>query len=197
MSLESISVVSGKAVPINGDDIDTDQIIPARFMKCLTFDGLGEYLFHDVRKAEDGSEKPHALNEEKFAEATIMIAGNNYGCGSSREHAPQSIYRAGFRAIVAEGFAEIFFGNATNLGIPCVVVEKEDRKKMTASIEKAPETTITIDLNKMEIQLGSESFKLKIPDSARSALINGRWDPLSELLEAKEKIGLVDQSLAY
>lgn len=197
MSLESISVVSGKAVPINGDDIDTDQIIPARFMKCLTFDGLGEYLFHDVRKAEDGSEKPHSLNEEKFAEATIMIAGNNYGCGSSREHAPQSIYRAGFRAIVAEGFAEIFFGNATNLGIPCVVVEKEDRKKMTASIEKAPETTITIDLNKMEIQLGSESFKLKMPDSARSALINGRWDPLSELLEAKEKTDLIDQSLAY
>lgn len=197
MSLKKVISLFGRAVPINGDDIDTDQIIPARFMKCLTFDGLGKYLFHDLRKADDGSDKPHTLNDDKFAGATIIIAGNNFGCGSSREHAPQSIYRAGFRAIIAEGFAEIFFGNATNLGMPCIVVTKENRKKIVDAVEAAPETNILIDLNTMEIKFNDETLKAEMPYSARDALINGRWDPLGELLEAKDKIHLTHQSLAY
>jgi 3-isopropylmalate/(R)-2-methylmalate dehydratase small subunit len=119
MALEKISIVEGKGVYVPGNDIDTDRIIPARFMKCVTFDGLGEYLFYDVRFNEDGEKKDHSLNNPLFARASIMISDANFGCGSSREHAPQSLYRAGFRAIIAGNFAEIFFGNATNLGMPC------------------------------------------------------------------------------
>ena len=117
MNDNSITKVKGKAVYVAGDDVDTDRIIPARFMKCITFDGLGEYLFHDVRFDENGSKKEHNLNNQRFSEATILISGNNFGCGSSREHAPQSIQKAGFNAVIAGSFAEIFFGNATNLGV--------------------------------------------------------------------------------
>src|SRR5271155_3697611 len=117
MALEKITRVAGRAVHVPGDDIDTDRIIPARYMKCVTFDGLGEFLFHDVRFDENGRPKAHPLNDPEFQGATILIAGRNFGCGSSREHAPQAIYRSGFRAIVAESFAEIFFGNSTTLGL--------------------------------------------------------------------------------
>ena len=110
MPLEKISQVRGQAVNVPGDDIDTDRIIPARFMKCVTFDGLGEYLFHDVRYDSKGQPRDHSLNDPRFANASIMLSGTNFGCGSSREHAPQSLYRAGFRAIIAGNFAEIFFG---------------------------------------------------------------------------------------
>ena len=119
MSSDPIKQINGKGVFVPGDDIDTDRIIPARFMKCITFDGLGEYLFYDVRKTESGENKDHNLNDPRFSDATIMITGNNFGCGSSREHAPQSIFRAGYRAVIAGSFAEIFFGNSTNLGIVC------------------------------------------------------------------------------
>ena len=120
MPLEKISQVSGQAVYVPGDDIDTDRIIPARFMKCVTFDGLGEYLFYDMKFKEDGSKKEHPLNDPRFINASIMLSGSNFGCGSSREHAPQSLYRAGFRAVIAGNFAEIFFGNSINLGMPCI-----------------------------------------------------------------------------
>ena len=122
MALEKISQVSGSAVYVPGDDIDTDRIIPARFMKCVTFDGLGEYLFYDMKFHEDGTKKDHPLNDPSYSDSSIMLTGANFGCGSSREHAPQSLYRAGFRAIIAGNFAEIFFGNSINLGMPCVSV---------------------------------------------------------------------------
>ena len=108
MALAKINQVTGSAIYVPGDDIDTDRIIPARFMKCVTFDGLGEYLFHDVRFDDQGNQKDHALNDVRFANSSIMLSGKNFGCGSSREHAPQSLYRAGFRAIIAGNFAEIF-----------------------------------------------------------------------------------------
>jgi len=135
MALPKITTVSGQAVYVPGNDIDTDRIIPARFMKCVTFDGLGEYLFHDVRYDEDGNEKNHSLNDPRFKGASIMLSDSNFGCGSSREHAPQSLFRAGFRAIVAGNFAEIFFGNATNLGMPCVSMSDPDRKRLVEIIE--------------------------------------------------------------
>ena len=118
MALDPIQQISGPAVPVPGSDIDTDRIIPARFMKCVTFDGLGDYLFYDMRHEEDGTLKEHPLNEERFQGASIFVSGVNFGCGSSREHAPQALYRAGFRAVIAESFAEIFFGNCTTLGHP-------------------------------------------------------------------------------
>src|ERR1700722_9491283 len=126
MALEKITRVAGRAVHVPGNDIDTDRIIPARYLKCVTFDGLGEGLFYDVRKNADGSDKPHPLNDPRFAGATVLLSGANFGCGSSREHAPQAILKYGFKAIVAESFAEIFFGNCTAIGIPCLCASRED-----------------------------------------------------------------------
>jgi len=197
MALEKITQVTGRGVPVPGDDIDTDRIIPARFMKCVTFDGLGEFVFHDVRKDEEGNTKQHPLNEERFAGASILISGNNFGCGSSREHAPQAIYRAGFRAIIAEGFAEIFFGNSTQLGMPCVMASKEDIRNLRAAIESDPQIPITIDLEQKRICFGEQEIACEIREGARSALINGKWDPIQDLLDGSGEVDRVVSSLAY
>lgn len=197
MSLPKIKEVRGRAVHVPGDDIDTDRIIPARFMKCVTFDGLGEYLFYDVRNNEDGTSKVHNLNDPRFAGATIMISGNNFGCGSSREHAPQAIYHAGFRAVIAEGFAEIFFGNSTQLGIPCISVEHEDRLKLAAAVEANPQLEVVVDVDKMEVRFGSETIKGKIRDTARSGLLDGRWDPLADLLAGADQVESIVSNTPY
>src|SRR5512143_3497892 len=126
MSLAKITSITGRAVAVPGNDIDTDRIIPARFMKCVTFDGLGEFLFHDVRNdPKTGVTTNHPLNDPRFRGATILLSGANFGCGSSREHAPQAIQKYGFKAVIAEGFAEIFFGNSTTLGMPCVSAARD------------------------------------------------------------------------
>ena len=158
MALEKITQVSGPAVSVPGNDIDTDRIIPARFMKCITFDGLGEFMFYDVRKNEDGSNKEHPLNEQRFAGASILLSGNNFGCGSSREHAPQSIQKAGFNAVIAGSFAEIFFGNSTNLGVVCVVVGNDERKQIAELINGNPELVLSIDLEALKVNIGEYSF---------------------------------------
>ncbi len=154
MALPKISTVSGQAVYVPGNDIDTDRIIPARFMKCVTFDGLGEYLFHDVRYDEDGNEKHHSLNDPRFRGASIMLSDANFGCGSSREHAPQSLFRAGFRAIVAGNFAEIFFGNATNLGMPCVSMSDSDRQRLIEIIEDTHDIAVSVDVSALKVRAG-------------------------------------------
>ena len=191
MALEKITSISGRGVYVPGNDIDTDRIIPARFMKCVTFDGLGEFLFYDVRKNADGTDKPHPLNEPRFRGATILLSGSNFGCGSSREHAPQAIQKYGFRAVIAENYAEIFFGNCSGLGIPCASASREDIAKIAAAIEKDPQTMIEIDVAKQEIRFAGQTVKASFRESARDALINGRWDPIGELMEglpeAKEK----------
>ena len=197
MALATITQVIGTGVCVPGDDIDTDRIIPARFMKCLTFDGLGEFLFYDARRNEDGSAKEHPLDDERFAGANILISGNNFGCGSSREHAPQSIYRAGFRAVIAEGFAEIFFGNSINLGIPCVTAGKEELQSLRKAVEGDPKTAITIDVEKELIHFASQTINGHIRPGARDALVQGRWDSLQELLEAGEAIEKVETVLPY
>ncbi len=197
MSLPKIKNVRGRAVHVPGDDIDTDRIIPARFMKCVTFDGLGEYLFNDVRRNEDGSAKVHNLNDPRFAGATILISGNNFGCGSSREHAPQAIYHAGFRAVVAEGFAEIFFGNSTQLGIPCMSVSHEDRLKLAAAVDANPAIEVVVDVEAQEVRFGKEKIPGTMRDSARSGLLDGRWDPLADLLAGSDKVDEVVADLPY
>jgi 3-isopropylmalate/(R)-2-methylmalate dehydratase small subunit len=197
MSLAKIKHIQGKAVPVPGDDIDTDRIIPARFMKCVTFDGLGEYVFHDVRKNEDGSDRAHPLNEARFKEATILLTGNNFGCGSSREHAPQAIYRAGFRAIIAEGFAEIFFGNSTQLGMPCVTASAEDLQTLRAAVEDEPGMEVSIDIEGMQIRFGGHLIPCEIREGARQALINGKWDPFQDLMNNLEHVEAVASGLAY
>ncbi len=197
MSIQKVTQVTGRAVNVPGDDVDTDRIIPARFMKCVTFDGLGEYLFHDVRFAEDGSRNEHNLNDSRFEGAGIMICGSNFGCGSSREHAPQSLYRAGFHGLVAGNFAEIFFGNSTSLGIPCVSASKEDRDKIIAAVEANPQIEVTIDLVDLKVRFGEESVPCEIREGARDSLLNGRFDPLDELLENNEQVDAVAQRLKH
>ncbi len=197
MALAKITEVTGRGIHVPGDDIDTDRIIPARFMKCVTFDGLGEYLFHDVRFDEDGNPKIHSLNDPVYENASIIISGSNFGCGSSREHAPQSIYRAGFRAVIAGNFAEIFFGNSINLGMPCLSMNEPDRKKLTDLVTGNPEAELKLDL--IECKLRSENLVLPftLNEGARDSLIRGMWDPLEELIEANSEIERVSKTLNY
>jgi len=197
MALAKITQVTGRAVNVPGNDIDTDRIIPARFMKCVSFDGLGEFLFYDVRKNEDGSNKKHPLNEPRFAGATILLSGANFGCGSSREHAPQAIQKYGFRAVIAENFAEIFFGNSTTLGMPCVCASREDIAKVAAAVEANPQLEVVIDVAALEVRFGGEKIKITQRESARDALINGRWDSIGELLDGKDAVATLAKTLPY
>lgn len=197
MALEKITEVVGTGVPFMGDDIDTDRIIPARFMKCVTFDGLGEFAFFDVRNNEDGSPKEHILNEKRFAEATILVSGENFGCGSSREHAPQSLYRYGFRGILAQSFAEIFFGNSITLGMPCMTLSRPDLDEIAATLKGDASTPIRMDVLNLKVTVGDKEYSAKLPDTARDGLIEGRWDPIAELLETSDSVDKVADRLIY
>ena len=197
MALEKITSVTGRGVFVPGNDIDTDRIIPARFMKCVTFDGLGEFLFHDVRRHADGSEKPHPLNEARFKGATVLLSGANFGCGSSREHAPQAIQKHGFRAVIAENFAEIFFGNCTTLGIPCLCASRSDIARIAAAIEANPAIEVVADVAKQEIRFGGQVVPATVREAARDALINGRWDAIGELLDGSAAIKATASRLPY
>lgn len=192
-----IQQVTGKGVYVPGDDIDTDRIIPARFMKCITFDGLGDYLFYDVRKTESGEDKKHNLNDPRFAEASVIVSGNNFGCGSSREHAPQSILRAGYKAVIAGSFAEIFFGNSTNLGVVCVIAGDTDREVLAKAIEANPELEITIDVKDHKIWYGDQSVPCQIKPGARDSLLSGNYDPLDELLVGADEVSKTADALPY
>jgi len=195
--LEKFTVIRGKAVPLRGEDIDTDRILPARFMKVLTFEGLGQYLFYDERFDEKGNPKPHPLNDSRYRGATILLVESGFGSGSSREHAPQAIKRAGFKAIIGESFAEIFFGNATAIGLPCVSLAPEDLGVLFRSVEENPELEVEIDLVNKEVRFGDRTAPLFIREEAREALVEGLWDPIGELLEAGELLDQFDRKLPY
>ncbi len=197
MALAKITSVTGRAVPVLGNDIDTDRIIPARFMKCVTFDGLGEFLFHDVRHNPDGSKAAHPLNELRYQGATILLSGANFGCGSSREHAPQAIQKYGFKAVIAENFAEIFFGNSTTLGMPCVTAAREDIARIAAAVQQDPQTEVVIDLVKLEVRFAGQTVKISQRESARDALVNGRWDAIGELLDGVPAVKATAAKLPY
>ena len=199
MALEPVKQVTGTGVFIPGADIDTDRIIPARFMKCVTFDGLGEFAFYDVRfDSETGDKTNHPLNDERFKDASILLAGVNFGCGSSREHAPQSLRKYGFNAVIAESFAEIFYGNSTTLAMPCVMASAADIAALRNALEIKPDTVITIDLEKMTVRTCCDlEFPVKMPESAREALVSGRWDPIQELLDNDAAINERAKALHY
>jgi len=197
MALAKITKVTGRGVHVPGDDIDTDRIIPARFMKCVTFDGLGRYFFYDVRFDPAENPRTHPLNDARFAGASILLANRNFGCGSSREHAPQAIAKAGFKAVIAEGFAEIFFGNSTTLGMPCVTLAGEDIRRLVALVEARPQTGITIDLETSQVRAGELVLPLSIKPAAREALVTGQWDPIGQLLEGKAEIARTAEALPY
>lgn len=197
MALAKITQVSGRGVTVSGNDIDTDRIIPARFMKCVSFDGLGEYVFYDVRKDAEGKDRVHPLNEARFKSAKILISGLNFGCGSSREHAPQAIQKYGFNAIIAESFAEIFFGNCTTLGIPCAAASAADLAKLSAAVDANPETEIVVDVDAQQVRFGAQVIPVTVRSSARDALINGRWDAIGELIEGLPAVKQLATKLPY
>jgi len=193
MALAKITGVRGRGVHVPGDDIDTDRIIPARYLKCVTFDGLGAYAFYDVRFDPDGHPLGHPLDDPRHRGASVLVSGRNFGCGSSREHAPQSLYYFGIRAVIAEGFGEIFFGNSTTLGIPCVVLASADRKELGKRIEANPTEEVEIDLTveAPRVRFAGREFSGSMPQSTRRSLVGGQWDALAQLLDGRDAVAKV------
>ncbi|MFW5827785.1 MAG: 3-isopropylmalate dehydratase small subunit [Alkalispirochaeta sp.] len=194
---QAISHVEGTAMVVPGNDIDTDQIIPARYMKVVTFDGLGEYAFYDLRFTADGGQKPHPFNDERFAGASVLVVNRNFGCGSSREHAPQALMRAGIKAVVGESFAEIFAGNCTAMGVPAVTLPHETIQRIMSVIEQDPTTHVTIDLPSSTMSVGDASYTFDMPAAYRSALIAGNWDSTSVLLSHLDLIDERSSKIPY
>lgn len=182
--------IKGRAIPLRGDNIDTDAIIPARYLKFVTFESLGQYAFQDERFDDDGNEKDHPFNDKRYKGAGILLVNKNFGCGSSREHAPQSLMRMGIRGIVGESFAEIFAGNCTALGIPTVRLGEKEIDAVLSLIETNPETEVGIDLKEKTVTAGTLSFSLTMPEPYRQSLATGAWDTTATLLE---NLGLIDK----
>jgi 3-isopropylmalate/(R)-2-methylmalate dehydratase small subunit len=195
--MTEITKIDGKGVYVEGNDIDTDRIIPARFLKCVTFDELGPALFYDVRFDAQDKSKGHVLDKEEHKGARILISDANFGCGSSREHAPQAIQKFGLRAVIAESFAEIFHGNCTTLGIPCVMMEKASREKLVQLIDSDPEAEIIIDLEALKVICANNSFGITMKESARQAFLSASYDPLDDLLISTSEIADIATKLGY
>ncbi|MGC6367266.1 MAG: 3-isopropylmalate dehydratase small subunit [Candidatus Marinamargulisbacteria bacterium] len=194
----SIENINGTAVPILGNDVDTDRIVPARYLKEVTFDNMGEYLFYDARHNGDELNPEHPLNQPKFSQASIMVVENNFGCGSSREHAPQAIKRAGFNAIIGQSFAEIFSGNCKALGIVTATLDRDHLDALMKQVQAQPSNVLTLSVNDEYIQFG-DSFesKISIKPSHKKAFIDGTWDELALLKLNHEKIKTVANNLPY
>lgn len=191
------NITVGLGIPVRENDIDTDRIIPARFMKCVTFEGLGEYAFYDARFTEDGKEKDFAFNDTRFKKGSIMVVNKNFGCGSSREHAPQALMRYGVKAIIGESFAEIFQGNCTTMGIPTATLGEVDIAELQAQVEKNPSLEITIDLEAKAVKAGGKTYKIVLKEAYRKALAEGSWDSTAALLANKPTIAEKVKSLPY
>ena len=193
----AITRVAGKGVYVRGNDIDTDRIIPARFLKCVTFDELGPSLFYDERFDGEGKSKLHPLDDPNHEGASILLADDNFGCGSSREHAPQAIQKFGFRAIIAGSFADIFHGNCTTLGIPCIVMHETNRHRLGDLIDGDPGAELVVDLEDMKACCAGESFDVMMKDSTRAAFLAGTYDPLDSLLASMDSIKKTAERIGY
>lgn len=186
--------VEGRAAVLRGDDIDTDRIIPARFLRCVTFDGLGEHAFEDDRKQAKGD---HPFDQERYRGAEILVVGRNFGCGSSREHAPQALLRWGFKAFVGGSFAEIFFGNCVALGLPCAVLEPAELAKLMDAVELDPAQTVTLDVVAGTVTSRAGTQRATIPPGAKQQLVEGSWNATAVLLDAGPQIEAAAQRLPY
>ena len=197
MAIERITRLSGSGLPLRGNDIDTDRIIPARFLKSVSFDGLETHLFEDdiAQAAAQGS--GHPLTDSRYAGATTLVVNRNFGCGSSREHAPQAIRRKGFTAVVGESFSEIFFGNSVALGMPCVTAGKADVERLQQLIEEQPSRTVAIDLGAMTVECDGWHAAIHLPPAARESFLDGSWDATGLLLDRFEEVEATMARLPY
>ena len=198
LAVERIREIAGPAIPIRGDNIDTDRIIPARFLKSITFEGLEDHLFEDDRRqADERRAGSHPLSNPAFASARIMLVNANFGCGSSREHAPQAIRRRGVRAVLGQSFSEIFFGNSVALGLPCPTASAETVHMLMEIVERDPSTILTIDLESMRVTAAGREHEITLPSGARDAFLNGSWDATGLLLENFDQVQAVAARLPY
>ncbi|WP_424004246.1 3-isopropylmalate dehydratase small subunit [Haloarcula salina] len=195
--IPEVDYVEGTGIPIRGNDIDTDQIIPARFMKVVTFDGLGEFAFFDVRFDDDDNQKDHPMNEERFQDANVMVVNNNFGCGSSREHAPQALMRWGIDAIIGEGFAEIFAGNCLALGIPTVTADHETINALQQWVDDNPDGEIEVDVAAETVRYGGNEISVSVDDAQRQALVEGIWDTTALMKANRNAIEETAAQLPY
>jgi 3-isopropylmalate/(R)-2-methylmalate dehydratase small subunit len=200
MEALKITGVEGTALPMRGDDIDTDRIMPARFLRAITFEGLEKHLFEDERAgsaAGDLATSPHPFDDARYQGATILLVNRNFGCGSSREHAPQGLHRAGMRAVIGESFSEIFFGNALMIGLPCATATPEHVRQLMDRVEKQPDARLRLDIQAGTCHTEGFSCPVVIPANARDALITGAWDTTGLLLEQYGDVNAVSVRLPY
>jgi 3-isopropylmalate/(R)-2-methylmalate dehydratase small subunit len=198
MAIERIREISGTALPLRGDSIDTDRIIPARFLKSISFEGLEKHLFEDDRVQADAvSPGSHPLSNRAYAGSSVLLVNANFGCGSSREHAPQAIRRWGIRAVVGESFSEIFFGNSVALGLPCVTAAHADMEQWMSIVERAPSTVLALDLGRGTIAGGGVTAAVTLPAAARASFLEGTWDATGMLLDRFDEVEAVARRLPY
>ena len=191
----AITAVQGTAIPVPGNDIDTDRIIPARYLRSVTFEGLGAEVFKDERFKDDGSMKEHPFNDDKYAGATLLIVGRNFGCGSSREHAPQAIMRSGIKAIIGESFGEIFAGNCTSIGVPVCTTDEQTIEKLQKLVQDDPQINFDLNIENQTLSFGDETINLEINPAVKTALVGGTWNTLDELLQNEAAIDEVNRRL--
>jgi len=189
----AIVKVSGRGVPLRGHDIDTDRIMPARFLRAVSFDGLEKHLFEDDRVADP----KHPFNDPRYAGASILIVNRNFGSGSSREHAPQGLARAGIRAVVGESFSEIFQGNSSILGVPCFVASHDLVDALQTLVERAPETVIEADVESGVVTAGTLRVNVSLPPALRDSFMSGQWNPTAMLLDRFDEVQAVAARLPY
>jgi 3-isopropylmalate/(R)-2-methylmalate dehydratase small subunit len=197
MDADKIQVIEGRALPVRGEDIDTDRIMPARFLKSITFEGLERHVFEDDRLEAKRSGRVHPFDEPKYQGASILLANRNFGTGSSREHAPQGLRRWGIRAIVAESFPEIFFGNSLMIGLACVTASAKDVETLMSLVEGHPNSLLKVDLKAGTCQANGMTISVSIPDHVRDTLITGAWDTTGLLLDHYEQVNAVAARLPY
>jgi 3-isopropylmalate/(R)-2-methylmalate dehydratase small subunit len=196
--VERIVRIAGTGMPLRGDNIDTDRIVPARFLRSVSFEGLEQHLFADDRlQADAASPNSHPVSDSRYAGASILVVNANFGCGSSREHAPQAIRRRGIRAVVGQSFSEIFFGNSVALGLPCVSAAAADVEQLMAAIEADSGTGLELDLERLIVSYAGRTASLQLPAGAREAFLSGSWDATGLLLDRYDEVERVATTLPY